>query len=747
MKTGQHYVLLFVSVIAFAILPKTIFAQANKRIDSLLNVLENTKEDTIRLNTLMKLSFELRANNSEKALKYAQQGLALAKKIGNKKSEARAMNNIGLAFFYKSEFDSAISYYGNTLKLGNSLGDSSVISLAYNQMGNVYKSKNNFPLSVEFHKRALAIRVQMKDTILQAQSHLNLGNVYVRNSQYELAIQSYLTTLELLKSRPKTVEYANTLNGIGNVYLYQQNYQKALAYYMQGYYYSKKEEDVRGINTFSMNIGNTYKYLKNYDSALFYLQRSLEMTEKTQNKNNMAEVYLTISNVYEDTKQYNKAIEFAKKSNELYKELGLNSQLTETQLYLAQQFLKSGNITQGRRYLEKGLVYADSIGEKHVISGVFDRIAQCYSLLGENDKAYQYLQKSAILKDSLYASNNIQAIAQMQSTFDLKSKENEIELLNREKQISDYKINKQQTIIFSLIGSAVLFILLVFFIYRGYKKTKVANTKLSHAYEVINEKNKNISDSILYAKNIQNALLKIPEYFDQRLKDEYFILYRPKDVVSGDFYWVEQSDKLILLAAADCTGHGVPGSLMSMLGIEKLKQAVREKGLTSPSDILSFVNRSFKETLSVAGTDVFLRDGMDIALCCLNLPENTMQYAGANRPLWIITGNDKMQKELIEIKPTKSAIGGFTEYEQQFSSHSYSPKKGDTIYLFTDGFADQFGGEENKKFNLKQFRELLLSISHLPMPTQQRRLEETFDDWKGDYEQIDDVLVIGITKN
>jgi serine phosphatase RsbU (regulator of sigma subunit) len=286
----------------------------------------------------------------------------------------------------------------------------------------------------------------------------------------------------------------------------------------------------------------------------------------------------------------------------------------------------------------------------------------------------------------------------------------------------------------------------VFFIYRGYKKTRIANTKLSHAYEQINEKNKNISDSILYAKNIQNALLKIPEYFEKELKDRYFILYKPKDVVSGDFYWAEQNGSTLLLAAADCTGHGVPGSLMSMLGVEKLKQSVREKKLSSPSEILSFVNRSFKETLSVAGTDVFLRDGMDIALCSLDLSGNTLQFAGANRPLWIITKNSAGEKELVEIKGTKAAIGGFTDEEQSFEPHSYTLKKGEIIYLFTDGFADQFGGKQDKKFNMSRFRKLLPSISGLSMAQQKQKLEETFDEWRGQYEQVDDVLVIAVMK-
>lgn len=742
-KKSKIFELRLIGTLFFIFIIQGISAQ-NLKTDSLVLELARAKQDTGKIKILLSLSFILRAKESDKALEYANTALSLSKKNPNKKWKAKSFNNIGLAYFYKSNYDSAQIYYEGALKIGIEIPDSSIISLSYSQLGNVYKTISNFPLSIEYHKKALRIRENAKDTLLSVQSYSNLGNSYVRNAQYELALKNYFNGLELIKTKKKIPEYVNTLGGIGNVFTYQKNYKKAIEYYSQCLNVYEEQGDIRGLNTTLLNLGLSHTSLKNYDTALVFLQQLIKNYEKVKNREILAKSYVAIGIVYEETHRFKTAIAYSQKGADIYKELELNSESAEATLTLAQQCLKAGDEVNGRRYLNEGLVYIENIKNKEVLVGAYTGVAHCYSLLGDNLKAYHYLEKSTEIKDSLSTANSVQAIVQMQSAFDLKSKENEIELLNKGKEISDYKISRQQNVIFSLLGGALLVILLVFFILRGYRKTKRVNFALSNAYKQINEKNKNISDSIQYAKNIQNALLRIPRYFDEQLRGNYFILYKPKDVVSGDFYWIEQYDKLLLVAAADCTGHGVPGSLMSMLGIEKLKQAVREKGFTKPDDILSFVNRSFKETLSINGTEAALRDGMDIALCCIDLSNNIVHFAGANRPLWISTTNENGEKTLKIINATKAAIGGFTDETQLFQSHTYSCKKNDTIYLFTDGFTDQFGGDKNKKYNIRHFRELLSSFSDLSMDKQKQKAEAVFNDWKANNEQVDDVLIIGI---
>jgi serine phosphatase RsbU (regulator of sigma subunit) len=263
--------------------------------------------------------------------------------------------------------------------------------------------------------------------------------------------------------------------------------------------------------------------------------------------------------------------------------------------------------------------------------------------------------------------------------------------------------------------------------------------KLQVAYSEIDEKNKDITDSIHYAKRIQQAILPSDSGVKQLLPDS-FIFYKPKDIVSGDFYWMEQWGPQTLIAAVDCTGHGVPGAFMSIVAHNILTQAVNVLGLSKPALILNETNTQLTKKLNQNSEEATVRDGMDIALCAINYKRSTMEFAGANNPLWLIRNG-----QVIEINGDKFPIGAFVGEElQRFTNHEWEIQKGDCIYIFTDGFADQFGGPKGKKFKYKQFQELLLRICQLPMSEQKDILEKVNEEWQGSLEQVDDVLIIGI---
>ncbi len=256
--------------------------------------------------------------------------------------------------------------------------------------------------------------------------------------------------------------------------------------------------------------------------------------------------------------------------------------------------------------------------------------------------------------------------------------------------------------------------------------------------QLVEEKNKDMMDSINYAKRIQQSKLPhMAEVF--AALPQCFILFKPKDIVSGDFYFFQYKNNRAFIAAADCTGHGVPGSLMSMICSEKLNDALAQSN--NVSDILSLTNKGIKTSLRQTGSDESTRDGMDIAFCALNLYGKTVEYAGANRPLWIIK---KDRNDVEELKATKKAIGGLTEEDQHFEAHKLNLQEGDTVYLFSDGYADTFSGRNNKKLTTKKFKEILCSIQGLTMPEQQKYLDNFIEDWKSGTEQVDDILVIGI---
>jgi serine phosphatase RsbU (regulator of sigma subunit) len=336
----------------------------------------------------------------------------------------------------------------------------------------------------------------------------------------------------------------------------------------------------------------------------------------------------------------------------------------------------------------------------------------------------------------------------------------ELELANKEKTAKDLELaSKQRSFNIVLIGLGIVGVMM-FFLYRNFTQKKKANELLARQklemeqqkYEIeekskiIEEKNEETHQSILYAKRIQHAILPPPSEIDPYLKD-YFILYKSKDIVSGDFYFF--SDKYakdrnrIIIAAADCTGHGVPGAFMSMIGNEKLKDAVDVSHI--PGRVIEELNIGLKGALRQSG-ETGTRDGMDISV--LTLPTDyykhekvKVEYAGANRPLWIIKDNSG---EVLEYKATKHAVGGFTQDDQPFTNNELDLDKKDTLYLFSDGYADQFGGTNHKKMMTKRFKDILLEINRMDMPQQKEYLANFFEEWKGPNEQVDDILVIGI---
>jgi serine phosphatase RsbU (regulator of sigma subunit) len=332
----------------------------------------------------------------------------------------------------------------------------------------------------------------------------------------------------------------------------------------------------------------------------------------------------------------------------------------------------------------------------------------------------------------------------------------ELDVVNREKAVKEQELHQNSIYMnFLLLGLGIVGVF-SFFLVRNIRQKHKANqllakqsSEIEEKSRIIEQKNIETEQSIIYAKRIQSAILPPYEEIAVHLHN-YFILYKPKDIVSGDFYffshhYANHSKKTgdVIIAAVDCTGHGVPGAFMSMVGNEKLKDAVDISA--SPGKILHELNKGIKSALRQSGGATSTRDGMDLSLCAIpafvnGATETKIKYAGANRPLWIIK---KDAKEVEEIKATKCAIGGHTPDEQEFDEHSVELKKGDTYYLFTDGFADQFGGPNRKKLMTKKFKDILISVQHLSMEEQRKHLDSFIEKWRGDTEQVDDILVIG----
>jgi len=281
-------------------------------------------------------------------------------------------------------------------------------------------------------------------------------------------------------------------------------------------------------------------------------------------------------------------------------------------------------------------------------------------------------------------------------------------------------------------------------IYGRYRIKRSMSEQLQAKNIIIEEKNKDITDSIQYAKRIQRVLMAPDAYLAKHVPD-HFVLYKPKDIVSGDFYWATHADNKFYLCTADCTGHGVPGAFMSLLSISILNDVVVKKKIMRPDLILNQAREDIIKMLNPDGSKEEGKDGMDAVLCAFDFNNMKLQCAASNNPIWIIRKKEAEETgTLIEIKPDKFPVGMYMSEIKPFTNQEVTLEKGDTIYTFSDGFVDQLGGADGKKFKTNKFRQLMLSVYNQSMEDQKRTLDSTIEQWKGNLEQIDDILIVGV---
>jgi serine phosphatase RsbU (regulator of sigma subunit) len=489
-------------------------------------------------------------------------------------------------------------------------------------------------------------------------------------------------------------------------------------------------------------LGNFYKNFTQYyvsanDSCELYYKTCIDLIERTNYKTNKAPAYVNLGSYYATNGNNIKARYYlysainhirSKKNFDMYNYVSAYTMLIYT--------------LNHRDSLKRLSVITDTLARywSNPINEPSRAIAYeaLYNVYSENklfEKSLYYLRAFKDLNDSIREKSFNKNILDRENQYVLEKKDQELKELSLQNQISTSNNKMNRLIIYGLGLFAVLVLVGVYFLFKSNKDKQKANELLAIQNRIISEKKLEIDQSINYAKGIQLAIL--PEVSDVKnyLKDS-FVIYLPKDIVSGDFYWFQQvSDDEIVLACADCTGHGVPGSLMSIVSMDKLNLAVFEKKLTEPKDILFEINNQIKQSIK------HQKDGLDIALLKINFKTNFISFSGANRPLWIVRN-----KQLLEQKATKKCIAGHTPFNSQFEQTDIQLQLGDLIVLSTDGYADQFGGNltgNGKKMMTKRFKEVVTSSSNLTSSEMEMVLRENYHSWKGNYEQVDDVCVIG----
>lgn len=706
-------------LISLLFLPIFLFSQTPQQIDSVLGVYKKTNIDTVKiklLNTLSKM--HLVTGDFDAAISFSNQGITLStdklKKIKSLTKREDEIFNIGLAESYllkgmtlsdKGDYKNAKLNLNNAINVYKKNNDKKGLSRSYNNLANIECDYGNYTESIKNHLASIKIKEAMGDVVGIASSLGNLGNVYV------------------IIGKPKEA---------------RENYNLALASFI-------KEDNKLGIGNMLSGIALTCEDDNKYDSAIYFLNEAQKYRIEINDLEGLSGCYENMAGVYYKQEKFDLAIVYFKKTIELREQMGDSLKLGTGYMNLAAIYSDIGRDKEALESAEKGFEIIKQINSIEQLCAAYGTLTTIHAKAKDYKRAFEYSSLYTHAKDSLAKINNVNVIQELSTKYETEKKETENKLLQTENALSNETIEQQKTISMFIIIGLIIVSILAFFIFRGLKKQRKANKIISEQKElveiqkeIVEEKHKEITDSINYAERIQRALLANKKILDENIAD-YFILFKPKDVVSGDFYW---ATKLVnghfVIVTADSTGHGVPGAIMSILNIACLKEAV-SKGIDSPELILNETRRLVIENLMNDGSSEGGKDGMDGSLLSFDFKNNIMHCASANNPIWIIRGH-----ELIEIKGDRMPIGKHTNDKTLFSLHTQNLQKGDVVYTLTDGFADQFGGENGKKFKYKQLQDLLLSVHEDSMEIQKHKLNTVFNTWKGNLEQIDDVCIIGV---
>ena len=593
---------------------------------------------------------------------------------------------------------------------------------------------------------SLQVSLACNDSSVIAYSWRLIGGYHRAKFQNDKALDCFLKSFSYCEKLGDKYRLQNLENDIGIIYINIKNYKKARAYFNNALTLSKELNATVKIAPQLLNIGATYYYQDSSELALNYFQRAYEIYKKTKDVRAATLLLNNIAGVYNDMKEHKKALETSKLALQSYEELKDTDGIAMCLINIGNEYNDMNNPKEGVLWVKKGLVIAQKLDDKQLVADSYKFLYESYKKIGDYENALINMEKLLAIRDTIYDSESNKSIADMQTRYDSEKKEKENQILKSNIEIKQLTNTRQKFIIYGVVFGILLLFVLTFFIYKNYKQSQRANSVLAEKNEIIEiktkiveEKSKDIIDSIRYAKRLQSAFLK-PETNVNSCFPDAFILFKPKDILSGDFYWYEKFGNLSFVAAADCTGHGVPGALMSIMGCNLLSKAVNEYAITKPAAMLNSVNKGLAKILHQNSDGLSIKDGMDIALCVFDPEKMTLQYSGAYSPMWLIR-----EGKLLEFKADKFPLGAFMDDKLHiFTNHEISVQKGDVVYIFSDGYADQFGGPEAKKFKYKQLQELFIENYSKPAIEQKYIIERVFESWIDDLEQMDDVLVIGV---
>lgn len=664
----------------FTILSLASANAQTKRIDSLVNLISTLPDDTTLLKT---------------------------------------RNELMRTYVATGDFDKVLEYTKANEELANKL-------IAAHDTGLIYKT----------------IRIQLGGTMMSR------GAAWMRKGNNAKALECFIRSSNLLESYSNKKEYMKALNNIGVVFVNIGESEKALDYFEKSLKISEEIGYKEGVIKTYLNMGNIYSDLKQNKKAIVYLNKCLQLAEEEKYTGVVAGALGNLGMTYGNLGDHDKALTYYFRCLKISQDIG-------DKLSIARCYNKIGETYHTLKKSDQSLKYALMCYELAVEIGVLDlkkrsalELTKIYEEANKPAEAFKYYKIFVSSRDSLLNLEQTKTVMQKELQFEFEKKESVNKVLQEKKDALAEKEKHEQKLVRNyLIVGFVMVTFMVIVVYKNFRQKAKANqiisrqkeevesqkAKVESQNELLEEKNKEITDSINYAKRIQYTLLANKDLLKENIKD-HFILFEPKDIVSGDFYWASKHGDNFYLAVCDSTGHGVPGAFMSLLNMSFLNESVSEKNIAEPNKIFDHVRKRLIENISHGGA----QDGMDAVMLCLNRSSNTLTYAAANNSSILIRN-----KNVIPLDYDNMPVGK-GEKNDSFTLRKVDLQKDDLLFLFTDGYADQFGGPKGKKLKYKPLVEIILNNCELPLSEQYEKLRNTFELWKGGLEQVDDVCVIGI---
>ncbi|MBA3682517.1 MAG: tetratricopeptide repeat protein [Bacteroidetes bacterium] len=687
-------------LIFFIFLKLTAFAQ-EYNVDSLYTSFKIAKTDTQKLyilNTIIDAIVDDEAWIPYNRQMYDLATKALLKNNNDERSKyillrakSDAISNFGSYFDNKGETDSAIYYYLAAIEIDRKTDHKISLSQSLEGAGKNFIELGDYNKALGYYNEALTIVQKENDLHALGRVYNSLGLFYRVQGDKETALSYYNKTYSIRTKLRDKFGIGEVLVNIAGV---EPDLRKKLGSYRKSLAIMKTAGHKVAVASILNNMGGTYLELNKTDSALMYFNMALNIRRAISDKAGMSKSLYYIAKIMAQQKKYDTALEYAIESYDL-------SLVTKN---------------PGEIIITTSLIKDLYLTKKDYVN------------------AFKFLSVYTLVKDSATNINKGKEFYRQKVKFEYEQKD----FLRKEEEVrkdAEFKAKsrQQKIIIFSFLVIVIIISVFSYFLFARYRLTRQQKTIIETQKNEVDIKQKEILDSIHYAKRIQTTLLAHKDFIDANVPDN-FVFFQPKDIVSGDFYWATKKDNSFYLAVCDSTGHGVPGAFMSLLNISFLNEAINEKNILQPNDVLNQVRSQLNKNMEGS------QDGMDAILVKFQIKNSELEiaYSAANNEPVLISENKLM------ILPKDKMPVGKGERTDSFSLHLPEVKKGDTLYFYTDGFIDQFGGPRGKKFKSRQLNDFLLSISEQSMTTQHEMLQNKFAQWKGDLEQVDDICIIGI---